>query len=225
MLPPAGGIDRIAAADRGLVERILAQSGVARAPVPPQSSYLAALSRAVAGYLAEMIRRGGEFLRLGAEAQAWFAAALVVLAVAALAWVLVAVLRRRRTRPQEAGAGSAPAVAAPANPAWDAEAWRAELERIFSEGSASWSEARTGEALRAAWWWLARSIAGPEAAADWTSRDLAARVDRYERREHRPLRDALRRLDVLTFGAGRPGLADLRALAEQIGHSLQGPLR
>jgi hypothetical protein len=210
--------DRIAAADRGLVERVLARSGVERTPVPPQSSYLAALSRALGRWLAELIRRGGEFLRLGPETQAWIAAALVVLAVAALAWVLVAALRRRRAQPQEAGAGSAPALPAPANTAWDAEAWRAELERLFSAGSESWSEARTGEALRAAWWWLARSIAGPEAAADWTSRDLAARA------RQRELRDALRRLDLLTFGADRPGLADLRGLAEQIRRSLRGPL-
>ena len=116
---------------------------------------------------------------------------------------------------REAGA-AAPALAL--SDLWDAEAWRAELERLFSEGSESWSEEWTGKALRAAWWWLARAIAGPEAAADWTSRDLAARVQRRE------LRDALRRLDALTFGAGRPGLADLRGLAEQIRLSLRGAL-
>jgi len=189
--------------------------------VPPQASYLSALSQALGRWLAELIRRGGEALRLGAETQAWIAATLVVLAVAALAWVLVAVLRRVCRR-QTATADSAPASAlAPANTVRDAEAWRAELELLLSQGAGAWSEERTGAALRAAWWWLARAIAGPAAAADWTSRDLAARVDR---REHRELRDALRRLDLLTFGAGRPGLADLRGLAEQIRLSLRGPL-
>lgn len=220
MLLPAGGI---ATADRGLVERVLAQTGVERTPVPPQASYLSALSQAAGRWLAELIRRGGEALRLGPEAQTWIVATLVVLAAAALVWVLVAALGRRRR--QSAAAEAAPTSSpAAVNTVWDAEAWRAELERLFSEGSESWSEEWTGKALRAAWWWLARAIAGPEAAADWTSRDLAARVDRCERRERRELRDALRRLDVLTFGAGRPGLAELRGLAEQIRLSLRGPL-
>jgi hypothetical protein len=215
VLLPAGGI---ATADRGLVERILAQSGVERVPVPPQASYLSALSQALGRWLAELIRRGGEALRLGPETQAWIAATLVVLAVAALAWVLVAVLRRVRRR-QTAAAGSAPASApAPADTVRDAEAWRAELELLLSQGAGAWSEEQTGAALRAAWWWLARAIAGPEAAADWTSRDLAARSRRRE------LRDALRRLDALTFGADRPCLADLRGLAEQIRLSLRGAL-
>ena len=202
---------RIAAADRGLVERVLAQSGVERVPVPPQSSYLSALAQAFGRFLAELIRRGGEALRLSPEVQAWIAAGLVVLAAAALAWLLVAVVRRRRRAAvQEAGA-SAPVPALPAADAgWDAEAWRAELERLLAEASAGWSGERAGEALRAAWWWLARSIAGPAAEADWTSRDLSQRTPRRE------LRDVLRRLDALTFGADRPGLAELRRLAEQI---------
>lgn len=213
---PAGGI---AAADPGLVERVLAQTGVERTPVPPQASYLSALSQAAGRWLAELIRRGGEILRLGPEAQAWIVAGLVALAVAALAWVLVAALRRRRRQTTTAdsapAAGSAPVSS---DTVRDAEAWRAELERLLSQGDGAWSEERTGAALRAAWWWLARAIAGPEAAADWTSRDLAARVRRGE------LRDVLRRLDILTFGAGRPGWADLRGLAEQIRLSLGGPL-
>ena len=146
-------------------------------------------------------------------------ATLVALAVAALAWVLVAALRRRRSRQDVAADTSAPAASsAPADTVRDAEAWRTELERLLSQGAGEWSAERTGAALRAAWWWLARAIAGPEAAADWTSRDLAARA------RGRELRDVLRRLDVLTFGAGRPGWADLRGLAEQIRLSLGGPL-
>jgi hypothetical protein len=213
VLLPAGPI---AAADRGLVERVLAQSGVARTPVPPQSSYLSALAQALGRYLAELIRRGSEILLLGPETQAWMAATLVVLAAAALAWGLLAVLRRRHQSGAVHAAGAAVSGPAPAaDLAWDAEAWRAELERCLCEEGAG---ERTGAALRAAWWWLARSIAGVEAEADWTSRDLAARV------RHRELRDVLRRLDVLTFGADRPGLADLRRLAERIGEALRGVL-
>jgi hypothetical protein len=72
------------------------------------------------------------------------------------------------------------------------------------------AEERIGDALRAAWWWLARSIAGPEVETDWTSRDLLKRTQRRE------LREILRRLDILTFGSDRPGVTDLRHLAEQI---------
>lgn len=182
------------------------QTGVERAPAPPQASYLAELTQAFWQRVGELLLRGGRALRLSAEAQTWIAAGLVALAVAALVWMLLALLRRRRQATlREAGAaGSGPV---PTVAAWDAEAWRAELERCLSEER---SEERIGEALRAAWWWLARSIAGPEAEPDWTSRDLLARTRKRE------LRDLLRRLDALTFGADRPGLADLRRLAEQI---------
>lgn len=189
-------------ADRALVERILAETGVERAPEPPQAGYLAELSQAFWRSMAELIASTARALRLGPEAGAWIAAGLGALAVAVVVWILIGWLRRRRPD----GAQKTQTVAAGASPAsttWDAAAWRAELERCLAEE-------RTGEALRAAWWWLARSIAGPEAEPDWTSRELAARTRRRE------LRDLLRRLDALTFGAERPGLPDVRHLAEQI---------
>lgn len=170
--------------------------------MPPQASYLAELSQAFWHSVAEMMARAGDALRLGPETQVWIVAALVALALAALGWALLSLLRRfrpaERKRTEAAAAGPAPVP-----PSWDAAAWRAELERCLAEE-------RIGEALRAAWWWLARSIAGPEAEPDWTSRDLAARTRRRE------LRDLLRRLDVLTYSADRPGLTDVRHLAEQI---------
>jgi hypothetical protein len=183
------------------VRRILAETGVERTPVAPQASYLAELWQTFLRYLAELILRTGRVLGLGHQAQLWIVGSLSVLAFAAVAWMLFALLRRGRSEPKKAK----PAVSgpAPAAAAWDAVAWRAELERCLAEE-------RIGEALRAAWWWLARSIAGLEAEPDWTSRDLAARTERRE------LRDLLRRLDALTFGADRPGLPDLRHLAEQI---------
>jgi len=186
------------------VRRILAETGVERTPVAPQASYLAELWQTFLRSLAEMIARTGRVLRLGPQAQLWIVGGLAVLAFAAVAWMLFALLRRGRSEPKKAKpAVSGAAPAAVASSAWDAAAWRAELERCLAEE-------RLGEALRAAWWWLARSIAGPEAEPDWTSRDLAARTERRE------LRDLLRRLDALTFGADRPGLPDLRRLAEQI---------
>jgi hypothetical protein len=189
------------AADRALVERILAETGVERTPAPPQASYLAELSQAFWMSVAELIARTGRVLRLGPEAQAWIAAGLVALALAALGWMLYALLRRRRSRTATAETAASGSALAPAT--WDAAAWRAELERCLAEE-------RIGDALRAAWWWLARSIAGPEVEPDWTSRDLLRRT------RQREMRDLLRRLDVLTFGADRPGLTDVRHLAEQI---------
>jgi hypothetical protein len=190
-------------ADRALVRRILAETGVERTPAPPQASYLAELWRAFWRFVAERITHS-RLLRLGPQTQLWIVGGLAVLAFAAVAWMLFALLRRGRSEPKKAKpAVSGAAPAAVAWDAWDAAAWRAELERCLAGE-------RIGEALRAAWWWLARSIAGPEAEPDWTSRDLAARTERRE------LRDLLRRLDALTFGADRPGLPDLRHLAEQI---------
>jgi len=169
--------------------------------VPPQSSYLAELSRVFWERLADLIGRGLRSLHLSHEAAQWIVAGLVVLGLLAIAWVVLSLLRRRSSRGQPAEAAVS-ALAAPAA-AWDAAAWRRELERCLAEE-------RIGEALKAAWWWLARSIAGPAVEPDWTSRDL---VKRTERRE---LRDLLRRLDVLTFAADRPGLADLQHLAERL---------
>lgn len=188
------------------MERILAETNVARAPEPPQSSYVAELSQAFWRAVADLIVRAGEALGLGSEAQVWIMGGLVVLALIAVGWMLVSLLNRRRSDSQATeGAVSGPA---PVRATWDAAAWQAELERCLAEE-------RIGEALRAAWWWLARSIAGPEAEPDWTSRELAARTRRRE------LRDLLRRLDTLTFGADRPELPDVRRLAEQIRGALR----
>ena len=189
-------------ADRALVERILAETGVERSPAPPQASYLAELSQAFWRSMAELIDRAAGALRLGPEAGAWIVAGLAALCLGVLAWVFIGWLRRRRADGAQKAEVPAAGVS-PVSTTWDAAAWRAELERCLAEE-------RIGEALRAAWWWLARSIAGPEAEPDWTSRDLAART------RQRELRDLLRRLDALTFGSDRPGLPAVRQLAEQI---------
>ena len=183
------------------MERILAETGVERTPAPPQAGYLAELSQAFWRSVAELIARAGRALGLGPEAQVWIIGGLVVLVLAAIAWMVISLLRRRRPESRTTEAAVRGPALVPTT--WDARAWQAELERCLAEE-------RIGEALRAAWWWLARAIAGPEAEPDWTSRQLAARTRRRE------LRDLLRRLDALTFGADRPGLPDVRRLAEQI---------
>jgi hypothetical protein len=183
------------------VERILAETGVERSPVPPQAGYLAELSQTFWRSVAELMGRAAAALSLSSEAAAWIVGGLLVLVLAVIGWMLLPALRRRRSEPRPAEAAGSGLV--PVATTWDSAAWRAELERCLAEE-------RIGEALRAAWWWLARSIAGPEVEPDWTSRDLLRRTRRRE------LRDLLRRLDALTFGADRPGLPDVRHLADQI---------
>ena len=189
-------------ADRALLERLLTQTGVERDPAPPQSSYLAELYRTLMQALMELVERGSQALRVDRDVLLWIVVALAALVLALAARALLPRLRRRS---QAAGA---PEVVRHDLPPvdWDAAAWRAELERCLAEE-------RLRDALRAAWWWLARSVAGAQVAPDWTSRELLARTPRMRRRD---LRDLLLRLDVLTYGADRPGLADLRRVAEEI---------
>lgn len=193
---PALG-ERIAAADRALMERVLAQSGVDRAPVPPETSYFGELSGAAQQAILDALLRGSRMLKLPRSVLEWIAAALAALAVLLILRALLPRLRRKRE-----GAGSAVALgAAPA--AWNAAAWRAELERRLAAG-------RVAEALEALWWWLARTVAGERAEPDWTSRDLVTRAGRED------LRELVRRLDAFTYGPHRPAAEDLRRLVGRL---------
>jgi len=174
------------------MERVLARSQVERAPVPPETSYFGELLRAAQQAIFEALDRGGRML--SRSAMTWIAGTLAVLAVLLILRALLPRLRRRERRKEGAAvvSGIAPA-------AWDAAAWRAELERRLAGE-------RIAEALEALWWWLARSVAGERAEPDWTSRDLVARAKRED------LRELVRRLDVLTYGPRRPAAEDLRRL-------------
>jgi hypothetical protein len=186
-------------ADDAAVARALA--GVERTPVPPEASYGAELGQRIQEAFTRLLARALGALGIPASAMEWVAVGLAVLAGVALlyfGWRLWA--RRRR-----AGA-PAPAMAAeevlPSAPR-DAAAWRAELEACLAAG-------RIAEALAAAWWWLARSLAGDRAAPDWTSRELAAQTGR------RDLTPLLRRLDAMVFGSGAPPAAAVRELVDRL---------
>jgi len=181
------------------MERVLASSGVERAPVPAESSYLGELGRAARQALMEALMKAGEALHLSPRVL-WAAVALL----AALVFLLIAraVLARLRRRTVVEEMAAAAAGSAPRAPL-AAAGWRAELERRLAEG-------RTPDALEALWWWLARSLAGPEAAADWTSRDLVARSRRDD------LRHLVRRLDAFTYGPRPPEIEDLRGLVGRL---------
>jgi hypothetical protein len=187
-----------AAADRAVVQRVLAESRVDRVPVPPEASYLGELYRAAQGAVFAAIARGSRLLRL----PRWvLQTAAIVLAAGA---VLLFLLRLIRPRLRRGGTRETGAVAAgdPRPAAWDADAWRAELERCLAAG-------QLPEALKALWWWLARSVAGSQAEPDWTSRDLVAHSRRQD------LRDLVRSLDLFTYGPRQPEIAELRGLKDR----------
>jgi len=183
-------------ADPGLVERVLASSGVERTPTPPESSYLGELLKAVTSYFVDALMAGAKRLHLSPELVWWIAAGLAVLLALLIARLVFSRLRRRKPARES---GEALAAALPPAALRDAPGWRAELERRLAEG-------RIPEALEALWWWVARSLAGGEAEPDWTSRDLVARSRNAD------LRELVRRLDAFTYGPRTPAVEDLRGL-------------
>lgn len=194
-------MEGIAQADRALVERVLTTSGVERTPVPPEGSYLQELGQSLQRWVLDLLKESA-LLALPAAALIGIVVLAAVLAVVLLLWMLLPRLRARRAKSGEEEVGALVAVGVP--PASrDAAAWRAELDRRLAEG-------KTAEALEAAWWWLARSVAGPRVEPDWTSRDLLAQARRED------LYDVVRRLDVLTYGPRRPGLEEVHILVGRL---------
>jgi hypothetical protein len=180
-----------------LVERVLAASHVDRVPVPPETSYFGELLRALRAAILQALLRGAQMLHVPRRV---LLAAAILVAVGALALVVRAVLQRAWVRRHEPGTVAAGMVGGPGPlDALDAAGWRDELERRLAAG-------RTAEALEAAWWWLARSVAGSRVLPDWTSRDLLAAARRPG------LAGLVRRLDALTYGPRPPGPDDLRSL-------------
>ena len=194
-------------ADRAVLARVLASSGVERSPVPPASSYLGELFAALRRAVVEAIVAGARWLRVPSSVLWGIVAVLAALAalliLRAVAARVVARVRRPAADPSPGTTAGRPAPAVPR----DAAGWRAELERRLTEG-------RTREALEALWWWLARSLAGGEAEPDWTGRDLVARSHRQD------LRDLVRRLDAFTYGPRPPRVDDLRGLLDRLEEAL-----
>ena len=188
-------------ADHGLMKRVLAESGVEQTPVPPETSYLGELSRAVQRAVIDALTAGIRKLNVPEPLVRTIAWGLAAVAVLLVAWVVFS-WWKRRNRGVEDGEGSVAALDVP--PAKrTAAAWRAELDRRLAEG-------RIADALEALWWWLARSLAGDRAEPDWTSRDLVVKARRED------LRDLVRRLDAFTYGPRPPGIDDLRHLVGRL---------
>jgi hypothetical protein len=203
-------VERIVPADRALLDRVLASTGVERTPVPPESSYFGELGRAFREAVLGAIARGAEMLHLprqGMIAAAFLAAAVALLLIVRTLWPR---LRRLRDRRPPAAEGELAVMAVPAA-LLDAAGWRVELERRLAAG-------RTAEALEAAWWWLARSLAGSQAEPDWTSRDLLARA--VTRTQQSDLTRLIRRLDAFIYGPLRPLPEDVRGLVAGLEEAL-----
>jgi hypothetical protein len=177
--------------------------------VPPESSYAGEIAQRFQRALLEALLAGARWLHVSPPVLRWIVAGLAALVAALLLWLLVA--RLRRWTREEEGEAPVTAAAAPAAPL-DAAGWRAELERRLAAG-------RIPEALEALWWWLARSLAGPRAEPDWTSRDLVARSRRDDSQGDQ-LRDLVRRLDAFAYGPRPPAPDDLRALLGRLEEAL-----
>jgi len=187
-------------ADRALLERVLASTGVERTPVPPESSYFGELISAAREAVNDALRRGVEMVHLPRPAM--IAAAFLAAAVALFLIVRTLLPRLRRRRPA-VPVGELAVVTAAQAATLDAAGWRAELERRLAAGM-------TAAALEAAWWWLARSLAGSQAEPDWTSRDLVARTRRSD------LMGLIRRLDAFIYGPLRPAPEEVRSLVARL---------
>jgi hypothetical protein len=208
VIPAHVEVWRPALADRALLGRVLAGSRVERRPEPPDASYLRDLAASLYTAMAKLIERATGRLGLPGWLLSGIAVALAAVVVALLArawWV-----RRRRARGSGSGMEAAAADEAAVGGGragegelLDAAAWRFELERRLAEQ-------QLPEALRAAWWWLARSLAGTRAQPTWTGRELL----RWSRRED--LRELVRQLDRLTYGPRPPVTEEVRQLAARL---------
>ena len=186
-----------------LLERVLAETGVARFPSKPSPlSYSEAWSEAVARWLERFFGdRPGVFEGLG---RAMVYAALLAVA-AALGFLVVLLLRslRAHRRPSSRAGQAATSAVPAAAPVRDAEGWKREIEHRLRSGDVA-------GALEALWWWLARSLAGERADASWTTRELVVYAGR------RDLLALVPYLDVLMYAPRRPAAADVAACRERL---------
>jgi hypothetical protein len=205
----AGGlVFRAATADPAVLERVLRASGVERRPEAPDASYLRDLWASFFVGMAELYDRASGWLGLPRWLLVTATALLLTAAAALLArgwW-----LRRRRNGAKqldEAAAGLGEDAGgeprADESAGWDAAVWRLELERRLALG-----EPR--EALRATWWWMARSLAGARAEPTWTGRELLRRCRRED------LGQLVRQLDGMTYGPRPLAAEEVRHLAARL---------
>lgn len=212
--PAAGEIVRGDDALAGrLVEELGVRTSAAAASDAGWGEYLSHLSGQALRAVAELFLGA---LRAVPLAPGWprvLALAALGAALLVLGIVLVRALRNRRRKRRAAEAGSPEVLVTDdrggrdAARERDAAAWRRELDALLTAG-------RIGAAIRATWWWLARSLAGDGADPSWTGRELLARSGRQD------LLPLVRRLERFTYGDRAPAEAELRRLVDDAASEL-----
>lgn len=160
------------------------------------------------GHVGERLRRSfllpivegaeGVVRGLGFFGQLVIVGAVLLLALALLSRL---VERWRRSAPADERVVDVETVAPEL--AWNASQWRHELEERMRRGEVAAS-------LEAAWWWLARSLAGPRVDESWTSRELVTRLGRRDLAPH------LATLDGMCFGTRKPEIHEVQAFVERV---------
>jgi hypothetical protein len=188
-------------ADHALLQRVIEQEGIARGVAGPEwSDYLVNLAGAALEALSNLLSPARDLiagLGLSMETVATVLLALLFAVITALAAIGVwRLLRRRRA----AALADAPGPVAGLQQApHDPGAWRSLLEERLRAGG-------IGEALEAAWWWLAASVSRGPVDPAWTSRELLLRAGRTD------LARWATALDRMTYGPERPAAEDVRGL-------------
>jgi hypothetical protein len=190
-------------ADHALLARVIEQERIARTlPSPDWTEYLVELARAILDALPDAIAPARDAiagLGVSMETVAAVLGGAVTLTLVSLAAIVVwRMVRRKRS----AGLPSDVEDAAPAREApRDPSRWRALVDEHLRAG-------RIGDALEAAWWWLAASISRGPVDPSWTSGELLVRAGRLD------LRSWASRLDRMTYGPLRPAPDDVRGVVE-----------
>jgi hypothetical protein len=197
-------------ADPSALQAALRATGGARVlPDAGMREYLYDLARWLQGAVVGWVGRALPWARLPAL-ERWLvygavtAAATVVVLLVVMAW-----RRRRRRQATTDAAQDVEATTLPARPPGDARHWQQELRRRLAAG-----ELRP--ALRAAWWWAARTLAPAGLDPSWTSADLLRATGRP------PLRAALGGVDRLLWGAREPAAEEVERAVDELARAL-GP--
>lgn len=206
--------------DTELAARLVEELGVATSAEASADTgwgeYLSHLAGWTMRAIADLLFRAVDALPLPAG---WPKALATVVIAGALVLLVVVIVRATlawRRKRRQADTGSPEVIVEPeghpdrdGERARDATAWRAELEALLAAG-------RVAEALSAAWWWLARALAGERADPSWTGRELLSHTGR------RDLLPVVRRLEAFTYGGRRPAPAELARLADDLIARVEG---
>lgn len=204
--PAAAGLELAGAqADGATIKAIVADTGVdTTVPGPSVGAYLESLGTRLAEHVIGFVHPSSRTVGVLLELATWIAAAVIVVAVGLLLYRLLRFLLRTRIGPPQTGREAVSVTRPrPGAATHDAAAWWSAFEAARSDG-------RVADALRALWWWLARSLAGDTADDSWTSSDLARRT------EEPGLVAALRNLDLLVYGPAEPSPEQVARLTDDL---------